>query len=44
MPDITMVKLNNIHKAIAEAGHDTEKESAPDDVYDNLPECCKYIR
>ncbi len=38
------VKLENIHKAIARAGHDTEKETAPGEVYDNLPECCKYRR
>ncbi len=34
----------NIHKAIAKVGHDTDKESAPDEVYNNLPECCLYDR
>jgi Cu(I)/Ag(I) efflux system membrane fusion protein len=34
--------LNAIHKAIAHAGHDTEKETAPQEAYDKLPECCKY--
>ena len=38
------VKEIEIHKAIAKAGHDTEKEKAPKDVYNELPECCKYSR
>jgi len=38
------VVLGDIHKAIAKAGHDTELESAPKDVYDNLPACCQYSR
>ncbi len=37
-------KLNDIHKAIAAVGHDTELFSAPDDVYNNLHQCCKYTR
>lgn len=36
--------LANIHKTIASAGHDTNKEAAPDNVYDDLPGCCKYTR
>jgi len=31
-----------IQKAIAKAGHDTEKFKAPDEVYKQLPECCLY--
>ena len=31
-----------IHKAVAHAGHDTEKVKAPDKVYDKLHHCCKY--
>lgn len=31
-----------IEKAIAKAGHDTEKFKAPDEVYKQLPECCLY--
>ena len=31
-----------IQKAIAQAGHDTEKFKAPDNVYKELPECCLY--
>jgi len=38
------VKLGKIHKAIAKAGHDTEKEMAPDEVYNDLPACCLYTR
>ncbi len=37
-------ELHNIHKVIAKAGHDTEKEKAPYEVYNELPECCKYRR
>lgn len=36
------ITLDQIHKAIAAAGHDTEKEKAPDEVYKNLPDCCLY--
>ncbi len=38
------VKLNDIHKAIAKSGYDTELEKAPDDVYESLPACCHYTR
>ena len=31
-----------IHKAIAVAGHDTEKVKAEDDAYKKLPKCCAY--
>ena len=31
-----------IQKAVAKAGHDTEKFKATDDVYNKLPECCLY--
>ncbi|MCW3788686.1 efflux RND transporter periplasmic adaptor subunit [Plebeiibacterium sediminum] len=34
--------LDKIHKAIAKVGHDTDKEKAPDEVYNNLPACCLY--
>jgi Cu(I)/Ag(I) efflux system membrane fusion protein len=36
------VNVDQIHKVIAAAGHDTEKETAPDDVYRSLPACCAY--
>jgi Cu(I)/Ag(I) efflux system membrane fusion protein len=40
--DTTQTSLEAISKAIAQVGHDTEYDKAPDDVYDALPECCKY--
>ncbi len=33
-----------IQKKIAAVGHDTEKEQATDDVYNKLPDCCRYDR
>jgi Cu(I)/Ag(I) efflux system membrane fusion protein len=33
---------DSIHKAIAQAGHDTDKFKADDKVYGALPECCLY--
>jgi periplasmic mercuric ion binding protein len=32
----------DIQKKIAEVGHDSEGFTAPDEVYENLPACCKY--
>jgi Cu(I)/Ag(I) efflux system membrane fusion protein len=34
--------LEAISKAIAKAGHDTEKNKAEDKAYKALPACCKY--
>ena len=36
------IQLNEIHKLVNEAGYDTDKSKAPDDVYKKLPKCCKY--
>ncbi|MGM0531886.1 MAG: heavy-metal-associated domain-containing protein [Bacteroidota bacterium] len=36
------VDVKNVHKAIAQAGHDTEKVKASDEDYASLPACCKY--
>ncbi len=36
------VSEQDIHQAIADAGHDTEKLSAPEDAYQTLPDCCAY--
>ena len=33
---------NDIQKAIAKTGHDTEKFKASDEGYNQLPECCLY--
>lgn len=35
---------SEVLKRIALAGHDNEEFLAPDDVYDKLPNCCKYER
>jgi copper chaperone CopZ len=32
----------DIQKKIAEVGHDSEGFTAPEEVYDKLPECCRY--
>jgi periplasmic mercuric ion binding protein len=42
--DENKVKLDDIHKKVAEAGHDTDKMKAADNVYNNLPACCRYER
>lgn len=34
--------LDAISKAIAKAGHDTDKDKADQAVYQALPDCCKY--
>lgn len=36
--------LDDIHQAIADVGHDTEKVEAEDKVYEGLPTCCHYDR
>jgi periplasmic mercuric ion binding protein len=33
-----------IEMAIAKAGHDTPHHKAKDEVYNELPGCCKYDR
>ena len=35
---------NAIHKAIADAGYDTEKSVGVEEAYNNLHGCCKYDR
>ena len=40
--DSKKTNSDNIQKAIAKVGHDTEKFKAPDDIYKALPECCLY--
>ncbi|MEN8136990.1 MAG: TonB-dependent receptor [Bacteroidota bacterium] len=34
--------VDEVQRAIADIGHDTEKYKAPDEVYENLPMCCHY--
>ena len=42
--DKSKLDINQVHKSIAKVGHDTSKEQAPNEVYDNLPMCCLYNR
>jgi copper chaperone CopZ len=42
--DSEKTNLHKIHKAIADVGHDTEMHRASDEVYNNLPACCRYDR
>ncbi|HAF27735.1 MAG TPA: ATPase [Bacteroidales bacterium] len=42
--DESKLKLDDIHKAVAAVGHDTEKEKASNEVYNALAGCCKYER
>lgn len=42
--DPMKVKSDDVQKAIAAVGHDTEKFKADDKVYSGLPGCCKYDR
>ncbi|RPD41761.1 heavy-metal-associated domain-containing protein [Chitinophaga barathri] len=42
--DPAKVKNETIQQKIAAIGHDTEKQKAPDAVYNKLPECCLYER
>jgi hypothetical protein len=36
------VELMDIHKAIAELGHSTDKIKAEEKAYNKLPMCCQY--
>ena len=40
--DGTKTNVETVSKALAAAGHDTDKDKASDDVYNALPGCCKY--
>jgi copper chaperone CopZ len=40
--DSLTVSSDDIQKKVAAVGHDTEKYKADDNVYTNLPGCCKY--
>ena len=42
--DANKVSLEEVHQAIANAGHDTPLATASDEVYENLPMCCLYDR
>jgi len=36
--------VHKVHLAVAKVGHDTKMHKAADEVYDELPGCCKYDR
>jgi len=40
--DPHVLSVDQIHKIIADAGHDTDKVKASDATYGKLPACCKY--
>ncbi len=40
--DAAQTDMSAISKAVAKAGHDTEKNKADQKAYDSLPGCCKY--
>lgn len=42
--DSKATSKKTISKAVAQAGHDTEFDKAPQAVYDALPGCCNYAR
>ncbi|WP_234109852.1 TonB-dependent receptor domain-containing protein [Chryseobacterium sp. R2A-55] len=42
--DANKVSADEILKKIAEAGHDNERFSTTESVYENLPACCHYDR
>ena len=42
--DADKVSIEDIQKAIAKVGHDTDEVKAEDEVYENLHGCCKYDR
>jgi len=42
--DEAQTTLHQVQMAIATVGHDTPMHKASDEVYNALPECCKYER
>ncbi|MDR1332563.1 MAG: cation transporter [Tannerella sp.] len=40
--DASQTSLNAISEVIAKIGYDTELNTAPDEAYNALPECCQY--
>jgi len=42
--DPHVLSVDQIHKIIADAGHDTDKVKAGEDAYKKLPGCCQYAR
>lgn len=42
--DESKTDIHKVHMAVAKVGHDTDMHKADDEVYNNLPGCCKYDR
>lgn len=42
--DKSKTDVHKVHMAIANVGHDTDMHKAKDEVYSELPGCCKYDR
>jgi mercuric ion binding protein len=42
--DDTKTDVHKVHMAVAKVGHDTKMHKASDEVYNELPGCCKYDR
>lgn len=42
--DDAKTSVDKIEVAVAKVGHDTPHHKASDDVYNKLPDCCKYDR
>jgi copper chaperone CopZ len=42
--DDSKTDVHKVHMAIANVGHDTSMHKAKDEVYNKLPDCCKYER
>lgn len=42
--DENKCSVNDVRKAVARAGHDTDKVKAKDEDYKGLHDCCKYER
>ncbi|MFA7445660.1 MAG: cation transporter [Flavobacteriaceae bacterium] len=42
--DESKTSIEEVHKAVAKAGHDTDKAKADDKVYEELHGCCMYER
>ena len=40
--DSAKTKLETISKELAKVGHDTDKDKADDEAYNDLPGCCRY--
>ena len=42
--DSKKANVHKVHMAVAKVGHDTDMHKAKDEVYNELPGCCKYER